>query len=84
MNATDLEKIYLEIVEIKKKLEKIEESIEWQKVEIQKINTHLGNNEKHHEKLSNHIDFVEGVYDSIKTPFHYVADKITTTLRLEN
>lgn len=26
-------------------------------------------------KMDEHVDFVEGVYDSIKAPFHYVIDK---------
>lgn len=28
-------------------------------------------------KMSNHIDFVNGVYDRIKTPFHYIMNKVS-------
>lgn len=28
-------------------------------------------------KMDNHIDFVENVYDKVKTPFHYVMDNLT-------
>lgn len=28
------------------------------------------------KKMSDHIDFVEHVYDSVKTPFYYIMNKI--------
>jgi hypothetical protein len=28
------------------------------------------------KKMSDHIDFVENVYDSVKNPFNYVMDKV--------
>ena len=28
-------------------------------------------------KMSNHIDFVENIYDKIKMPFHYILGKIS-------
>lgn len=32
--------------------------------------------EKDCKKMSDHIDFVENVYDNVKTPFYYVMDKV--------
>ena len=29
------------------------------------------------KKMSNHIDFVENVYESIKMPFNYLMDRIS-------
>lgn len=28
------------------------------------------------KKMSDHINFVENVYDNVKTPFYYVMDKV--------
>lgn len=35
-------------------------------------------------KMDNHIDFVENVYDKVKTPFHYVMDNLTKIKQLKN
>ena len=32
--------------------------------------------EKDCKKMSEHIDFVENVYDNVKMPFYYVMDKV--------
>ena len=32
--------------------------------------------EKDCKKMSDHIDFVENVYDNVKMPFYYVMDKV--------
>jgi hypothetical protein len=32
--------------------------------------------EKDCKKMSNHIDFVENVYENIKTPFNYIMNKV--------
>lgn len=32
--------------------------------------------EKDCKKMTDHIDFVENVYDSIKSPFYYLMDKV--------
>ena len=29
------------------------------------------------KKMSNHIDFVENVYENIKMPFNYLMDKVS-------
>jgi len=42
----------------------------------QKIDKVLSLLEKDCKKMSNHIDFVENVYENIKLPFFYLIDKI--------
>ena len=29
------------------------------------------------KKMSNHVDFVEGVYEKIKAPFNYIMDTVS-------
>ena len=40
--------------------------------------------EKDCKKMSDHIDFVENVYDTVKTPFYYVMDKVSYFVSNEN
>ena len=61
----------------------MEDVIESIKVSLVAINRRLDNIEKDMEiiknqgdKMSNHIDFVEIIYNKIKNPFHYLFDKI--------
>ena len=35
-------------------------------------------------KMSKHIDFVENTYDNVKKPFHYIIDKVNSTLSLDD
>jgi len=32
--------------------------------------------QKESKKMSNHIDFVENIYDKVKAPFNYIMDKV--------
>ena len=36
------------------------------------------------KKMSNHIDFVENVYDNVKMPFYYVMDKVKCLVSTDN
>ena len=36
------------------------------------------------KKMSNHIDFVENVYDNVKMPFYYVMNKVNYLVSSEN
>ena len=40
--------------------------------------------EKDCKKMSDHIDFVENVYDNVKMPFYYVMDKVNYIVSGEN
>jgi hypothetical protein len=34
------------------------------------------------DKMGSHIDFIEKVYDTVKTPMYYVCDKISGTKQI--
>lgn len=40
--------------------------------------------EKDCKKMSDHIDFVENVYDNVKMPFYYVMDKVNYLVSSDN
>jgi len=40
--------------------------------------------EKDCKKMSDHIDFVENVYDNVKMPFYYVMDKVNYMVTNDN
>ena len=42
--------------------------------------------EKDCKKMTDHIDFIENVYDNVKSPFYYLMDKVNvlSTNRLLN
>jgi hypothetical protein len=65
----DLESIHLQNKEIINKLEILNKKID---ILIEnKDNTIL-------EKMSNHIDFVDSIYDNIKRPFHFLMDTVNS------
>lgn len=41
-----------------------------------KLDILLALHEKDCKKMSNHIDFVENIYDKIKTPFTFIMDSV--------
>ena len=68
--------ILLKLEQIEKKLNSIECHNSKMQNNIDEINTKLKSVETNCSKMSNHIDFVEIIYEKIKSPFHYVLDKI--------
>lgn len=62
MNQDILEKI----VALENRCERIEEKLD-------KILELL---EKDCKKMTDHIDFIENVYDNVKSPFYYLMDKV--------
>jgi hypothetical protein len=62
------------IVELENRTERIE----------QKIDKILELLEKDCKKMSDHIDFVENVYDNVKMPFYYVMDKVNNLVYSQN
>lgn len=58
-----LQKILTELNEIKESYTNLEKKVD----EMYK-NT---------KRMEEHIDFVEGTYETIKTPFHYLMDKVS-------
>lgn len=50
----------------------------------QKIDKILELLEKDCKKMTDHIDFIENVYDNIKSPFYYLMDKVNSVSLLSN
>lgn len=62
----DVEQIVNKILQIENKIDKLE-------TKLDKILELL---EKDCKKMTDHIDFIENVYDNVKSPFYYLMDKV--------
>ena len=62
------ENILEKIVSLKNRSEQIE----------QKLNKILELLEKDCKKMTDHIDFIENVYDNVKSPFYYLMNKVNS------
>jgi uncharacterized protein YaaN involved in tellurite resistance len=54
------------MIELENRCERIE----------QKMDKILDLLEKDCKKMTDHIDFIENVYDNVKSPFYYLMDKV--------
>ena len=70
---TKLESIESKIINLEKTVERIESKLDRLLNEFKIIHTL----EPQCRKMSEHIDFVENVYDKVKKPMHYVLNKIS-------
>lgn len=61
------------IEELKEKLEAMEQTMFSMNQKIERL---LELMEKDCKKMTDHIDFVEGVYESVKTPFTFIMDSV--------
>jgi len=50
----------------------------------QKLDKILELLEKDCKKMTDHIDFIENVYDNVKSPFYYLMDKVNSLSLLSN
>jgi hypothetical protein len=66
---------------LKKKLLDLESQF---KTMEQKMDRILELLEKDCKKMTDHIDFVENVYDNVKKPFYYVMDKVNFMVSGDN
>jgi hypothetical protein len=66
---------------IKNKILKLENQFKIIETKMDKILELL---EKDCKKMSDHIDFVENVYDNVKMPFYYVMDKVNYLVYSQN
>jgi hypothetical protein len=66
---------------IKNEILKLENQFKTVETKIDKILELL---EKDCKKMSDHIDFVENVYDNVKMPFYYVMDKVNYFVYSQN
>ena len=55
------------------RLIRLENRCEQMEIKIDKILEIL---EKDCKKMTDHIDFIENVYDNVKSPFYYLMDKV--------
>ena len=62
----DQDKIVDKITELENRCERME----------QKMDKILDLLEKDCKKMTDHIDFIENVYDNVKSPFYYLMDKV--------
>jgi hypothetical protein len=61
---------------LENRIENIEKNIELINKKLDRL---LELYEKDCKKMSNHIDFVENVYDKVRAPFNFVMDTIQRT-----
>lgn len=66
MNQINENDIHDKIVALENRYERIE----------QKLDKILELLEKDCKKMTDHIDFIENVYDNVKSPFYYLMDKV--------
>jgi hypothetical protein len=59
-----------EITNVKNKIERIEEKLD---AILQKMDNNLI---KNCDKIGDHVDFVNNVYDTVKVPLHYLSNKV--------
>lgn len=59
-----------EITILKIKIERVEEKLD---AILQKMDTNII---KNCDKMGEHIDFVNNVYDTVKVPLHYISNKV--------
>ena len=62
--------IRIEIMNLKKKVERMEEKLD---SVLEKLDTSII---KNCDKMGDHIDFVNNVYDTVKVPLHYISNKV--------
>jgi hypothetical protein len=65
-NNDEKDEVMNKIIELEKRCERME-------TKMDKILELLENDCK---KMTDHIDFVENVYDNVKSPFYYLMDKV--------
>ena len=70
-----------EILDIHEKLVALETRYERIEHKLDKILELL---EKDCKKMTDHIDFIENVYDNVKSPFYYLMDKVNSVSLLSN
>lgn len=67
-----------EITILKIKIEKVEEKLD---AILQKMDTNII---KNCDKMGEHIDFVNNVYDTVKVPLHYISNKVQKMIGVTN
>ena len=61
---------HAELAELSNRIQKIEEKLD---IIVQKMDNNII---KNCDKMGDHIDFVNNVYETVKVPLHYISNKI--------
>ena len=61
---------HAELAELSNRIQKIEEKLD---IILQKLDNSII---KNCDKMGDHIDFVNNVYETVKVPLHYISNKI--------
>jgi hypothetical protein len=67
-----------DIIMLKSKMERMEEKLD---AILQKMDTNII---KNCDKMGEHIDFVNNVYDTVKVPLHYISNKVQKIIGGDN
>ena len=65
-----------ELEEIENKIDAIRCEIDALSKKLDTVLEKLHMNTEECAKMGNHINFVEGIYDSLKSPLNYICDKV--------
>ena len=63
--------------ELFERIDKLDEKINNIENKLDQIINLINNNKQNCDKMGNHIDFVESVYENVKNPLGYVCSKIS-------
>ena len=77
----DIDQIINKIIQIENKIDKLETNMNRLESKLDKLLEIL---EKDCKKMTDHIDFIENVYDNVKSPFYYLMDKVNSLSLLSN
>lgn len=72
------------IKKIKEKFDSIDQKLESIENNISKLLDMQKNVNKNAEKMGEHIDFVENVYDNVKNPLGYICNKVSYLVGSDN
>ncbi len=65
-----------ELIDFIEKIELMREEIRIISIKLDKVMDKLEVNHEECTKMGNHINFVENVYQSIKSPLNFICDKV--------
>ena len=65
---------------IEKRLQKLEEKCDSIETKLDTLIELLSENAKNCEKMSDHIDFVETVYENVKNPLGFICNKVNSMI----
>ena len=65
-----------ELKEITEKVDQLAQEIDNLSVKLDKIMELLHFNHDECTRMGNHINFIENIYDSVKSPLNFICDKI--------